>query len=207
VGAGCGSVAVECARFGAAVIAVERDPRRCDRIKANAARHAVDVRVQQGEAPGAFDGLPAPDAAFVGGGGPAVVEAVTTRRPSRIVVALAAVERAGPTNAALVAAGYAVDGVLLQASRLAPLPGGVHRLAATNPVFVLWATQHPGPAPQPGCTSPDAASHGTAPPGTGNPTGPAPHGGRLDAAPPGIGARPGAAQSAVSHPPAREGQL
>jgi precorrin-6Y C5,15-methyltransferase (decarboxylating) len=57
------------------------------------------------------------------------------------VVALAAVERAGPTHAALTAAGYAVDGVLLQASRLAPLPGGVHRLAATNPVFVLWATR------------------------------------------------------------------
>jgi precorrin-6Y C5,15-methyltransferase (decarboxylating) len=141
VGAGCGSVAVECARFGAAVIAVERDPGRCDRIRGNAARHAVDVRVQQGEAPRALDGLPTPDAVFVGGGGPAVAEAVAGRRPARIVVALAAIERAGPAHAALSTAGYAVDGVLLQASRLAPLPGDVHRLAATNPVFVLWATR------------------------------------------------------------------
>ena len=34
VGAGSGSVAVECARFGAAVVAVERDPAACARIRA-----------------------------------------------------------------------------------------------------------------------------------------------------------------------------
>ncbi len=143
VGAGSGSVGVECARFGAAVIAVERDQRRSERIKANAARHGVDVRVQHGEAPQALDGLPFPDAVFVGGGGPEVVEAVAARRPARIVVALAAIERAGAAHAALTKAGYAVDGTLLQAARFAPLPGGVHRLAATNPVFLVWSTAGP----------------------------------------------------------------
>ena len=143
VGAGSGSVAVECARFGAAVIAVERDSLRCDRIQANAERHAVDVRVVHGEAPGALAGLPAPDSVFVGGGGASAVAAVAARRPARIVVALAAVERAGAAHAALTQAGYAVDGVLLQAARFAPLPGDVHRLAATNPVFLVWATAGP----------------------------------------------------------------
>jgi len=140
VGAGSGSVSVECARFGAAVIAVERDARRCDRIRANAQRHAVDVRTVLGEAPHSLDGLPPPDAVFAGGGGQAVIEAVAGRRPARIVVALAAVERAGAALATLAAAGYAADGVLLHAARFAPLPGGVHRLAATNPVFVVWGT-------------------------------------------------------------------
>ena len=88
-----------------------------------------------------------------------MIEAVAARRPARIVVALAAVERAGPAHAALNAAGYAADGVLVQAARLAPLPGDVHRLAATNPVFLLWATavttQPAGPA--------DAGSHGSGP--------------------------------------------
>ena len=140
VGAGSGSVAVECARFGAAVIAMERDALRCERIRANAARHGADVRIVPGEAPGALAGLPDPDAVFVGGGGTAAIEAVAARRPARIVVALAAVERAGPALAALTAAGYAADGALVQAARLAPLPGDVHRLAATNPVFLLWAT-------------------------------------------------------------------
>ena len=140
VGAGSGSVAVECARFGAAVVAVERDTLRCERVRANAARHGVDVRIVPGDAPEALGKLPDPDAVFVGGGGPAVIEAVAARHPARIVVALAAVERAGPAHAALTAAGYAAGGALVQAARLAPLPGDVHRLAATNPVFLLWAT-------------------------------------------------------------------
>ena len=58
VGAGTGSVAVECARFGAAVIAVERDAVRCERIRANAGRHGVDVRVVPGQAPAALADLP-----------------------------------------------------------------------------------------------------------------------------------------------------
>jgi len=144
VGAGSGSVGVECARFGAAVIAVERDARRCDRIRANAQRHGVDVRTVQGEAPRMLDGLPSPDAVFVGGGGQPAIEAVAARRPARIVVALAAVERAGAALATLAAAGYAADGALLHAARFAPLPGDVHRLAATNPVFLVWATASRG---------------------------------------------------------------
>ena len=58
-------------------------------------------------------------------------------------MALAAVERAGPAMEALAGAGYTVDGTLLQASRLTPLPDGAHRLAAANPVFLLWAQPSP----------------------------------------------------------------
>jgi precorrin-6B C5,15-methyltransferase / cobalt-precorrin-6B C5,C15-methyltransferase len=139
VGAGSGSVAVECARFGAAVIAVERDPAQCARVAANAGRHRAEVRVVAGAAPEALDGLPDADAVFVGGGGLAAVAAVVARRPARIVLALAAVQRVGQAAEVLGDAGYLVDGTLLQASRLAPLPDGAHRLAAANPVFLLWA--------------------------------------------------------------------
>ena len=160
VGAGTGSVAVECARFGAAVIAVERDGQRRELVRANARRYGVDVRVVGGAAPAALAGLPDPDAVFVGGGGPSVVEAAAARCPARIVVALAAVERAGQAHASLTAAGYAVEGTLIQAARFAPLPGGVHRLASTNPVFLLCAAQPGGTeflAAQPGGTEPAAA--------------------------------------------------
>jgi precorrin-6B C5,15-methyltransferase / cobalt-precorrin-6B C5,C15-methyltransferase len=143
VGAGTGSVGIECARLGAAVVAIERDPRRIRLIRDNSKRHGVDVRVAEGAAPEVLTGLPDPDAAYVGGGGTGVVEAVITRRPPRIVVALAAVDRVSPACAALSDAGYAVAGTLLQAARLSPLPGGVHRLDAINPVFVLWATRPP----------------------------------------------------------------
>ncbi|WP_407564149.1 precorrin-6y C5,15-methyltransferase (decarboxylating) subunit CbiE [Streptomyces sp. 184] len=153
VGAGSGSVAVECARFGAAVVAVERDAAGVARIRANAAAHGVDVQAVHGTAPTALAGLPGPDAVFVGGGGADVAEVVAAcaRRARRaVVVTLAAVERVPAVRAALAAAGFGVDGVLLQSSRLAPLPGEVTRLAATNPVFVLWGLRESGTAPSAG---------------------------------------------------------
>lgn len=138
VGAGCGSVAVECARFGAAVVAVERDADQVARVERNARRHDVELQVVAGSAPGCLGVLPDPDAVFVGGGGPGVVSACVARTPARLVVALAAVERVGPTWQALDAGGYRVAGVQLQASRLSPLPDGATRLAAQNPVFLVW---------------------------------------------------------------------
>ncbi len=141
VGSGSGAVAIECARMGAAVVAVERDADACGVVAANAATHGVEVSVVHGSAPEILSGLPDPDAVFVGGGGPAVVAACAARRPARVVVALAAVERVGPTLAALGAGGYPAEGVLLQASRITPLPDGTHRLAATNPVHVMWGVR------------------------------------------------------------------
>lgn len=135
VGAGSGAVGVECARFGAAVVAVERDG--VDLVRRNADAHGVDVRAVAGVAPAALADLPDPDAVFVGGGGPEVLAACLARGPRRVVVALAAVDRVPPVQRLLAAAGYPTDGVLLQASRLADLPDGAVRLAATNPVFVL----------------------------------------------------------------------
>ena len=150
VGAGSGSVAVECARFGAAVVAVEKSTDGVGRIRANAAAHGVDVRVVHGAAPGVLAGLADdPDAVFVGGGGvdlPDVVAACARRARRAVVVALAALDRVPAARAALTGAGLDVDGVLLQSSRLAPLPGDVTRLAATNPVFLLWGVRPPAPA-------------------------------------------------------------
>lgn len=135
VGAGSGSVAVECARFGAAVLAVERDRAALPLITANAA--GLGVRLVAGDAPECLAGLPEPDAVFVGGGGPPVLAACVARRPARIVTALAGLERVGPALGVLGDAGYRAEGVQLQAARLSPLPGGSHRLAAANPVFVV----------------------------------------------------------------------
>ncbi|KWV30710.1 precorrin-6y C5,15-methyltransferase (decarboxylating) subunit CbiE [Micromonospora rifamycinica] len=135
VGAGSGSVGIECALLGAAVIAVERDP--AAPIAVNAARHGVDVRVVTGDAPAVLRGLPDPDAVFVGGGGTAVLTAVADRRPARVVVTLAALDRIAPAVHLLRAAGYTVTGSQLTAARLADLPDGSIRLAATNPVVVL----------------------------------------------------------------------
>lgn len=144
IGAGSGAVGVECARLGAAVVAVEQGP--VDHVLANAVAHGVDVQVVQGTAPGALTGLPDPDAVFVGGGGAAVAEIVracVARSPRTVVVALAALDRLAAVQAAL--APYDVDGVQLSSARLRPL-GGATALAATNPVLLLWGTR-PAVAP------------------------------------------------------------
>ncbi|WP_037668344.1 bifunctional cobalt-precorrin-7 (C(5))-methyltransferase/cobalt-precorrin-6B (C(15))-methyltransferase [Streptomyces griseus] len=147
VGSGSGSVAVECGRLGAAVSAVEKAADGVERIRANAGAHGVDVHVVHGAAPDALGGLDDPDAVFVGGGGrelPDIVGACARRARRTVVVAMAALDRVPGVRSALTDAGFSCDGVLLQSSRLAPLPGDVTRLAATNPVFLLWGVRNPG---------------------------------------------------------------
>lgn len=139
IGAGSGSVAVECARFGAWVTAVEQDSEQCDRIRRNATAHGVRLRVVEGRAPMALVGLRRPDAIFVGGGDDKVLDgAIRAGTPDRVVVTLAAVDRVGEVVKILTYLDYRYDGVQIQASRLSSLPTGGHRLAAQNPVFVLW---------------------------------------------------------------------
>lgn len=139
IGAGSGSVAVECARMGAAALAVETDAEQCARIRENAGRHGVPVQVVEGRAPDALVALADPDAVFVGGGGgdlEAIVRACAERARRVVVVALATVERVGPVLDVLAGAGLDTTGTAVHAARLAPLGLG-HRLDAANPVFLL----------------------------------------------------------------------
>ena len=142
IGAGSGSVAVECARFGAWAVAIESDEAQCARIRRNAAAHGVRLHVVAGRAPDVLAGLPAPDAVFAGGGDDGVLAgAIKAGQPDRVVVTLASVDRVRDVTDLLTGAGYTAGGTQLQASRLAGLPGGSLRLAAVNPVFVIWATR------------------------------------------------------------------
>ncbi|MGW2325896.1 precorrin-6y C5,15-methyltransferase (decarboxylating) subunit CbiE [Streptomyces sp. NPDC001700] len=93
VGGGSGSIAVEWMRAHPAcrAVSVERDPVRAERITRNATALGVPaLRVVTGAAPAALDGLPAPDAVFVGGGAttPGLLEACWTALPvgGRLVV-------------------------------------------------------------------------------------------------------------------------
>jgi len=71
VGAGTGTISIEWSRTHpfCRAIAIERRADRAQRIAGNARTLGVPmVRVIEGELPGALDGLPAPDAVFIGGG-------------------------------------------------------------------------------------------------------------------------------------------
>jgi precorrin-6Y C5,15-methyltransferase (decarboxylating) len=139
VGAGSGSVAIECALFGAAAIAVERDAESCERIRRNAARHGVYVEVVEDEAPSSLRDLPEPDVVFVGGTGKNFEEIVKLAASSArrsVVLTLVTLERVVPAGEILVSYGFEVETTLLQASRVKGV-GEFHRLAAETPVFVV----------------------------------------------------------------------
>jgi len=158
VGAGSGSVGVECARLGAAVVAIDRDPAACALVARNAAGHGVTVRVVEGEAPAALAGLPEPDAVFVGGGGdalPGILRVVSVRAHRAVVVALtgsarlASAERVLGAARALADAGLEVDTVRVQASRF-DTAERLKEALAINPVFLVTGvrgTQAQGPSP------------------------------------------------------------
>ena len=69
VGAGCGSVAIEGMRAGGRGVGIENNPDRLAMTARNAALLGVpDLKLIDGEAPPALEGLEVPDAIFIGGG-------------------------------------------------------------------------------------------------------------------------------------------
>ncbi|MGK4903554.1 precorrin-6y C5,15-methyltransferase (decarboxylating) subunit CbiE [Streptomyces albus] len=120
IGAGSGALAVEAARFGAAVIAVDADADACARVRAAARRFGVQLETVHGVAPHVLEDLPEPDVVRVGGGGVATVTAVADRRPARIVTHAATRDEAEALGRALTERGYTVECALLQSVGLEP---------------------------------------------------------------------------------------
>ncbi len=146
VGAGAGSIAIEwCLRHPRnCCLAIEERPDRADRARRNASRlGATAVEVVLGRAPEALAGLPAPDAAFIGGGASdeGVIEAVweALKPGGRLVVNAVTLE-----TEALIAALYRQYGGAmrrLSVSRLDKV-GGMHGWKTAMPV-TQWAARKP----------------------------------------------------------------
>ncbi|WP_117238340.1 precorrin-6y C5,15-methyltransferase (decarboxylating) subunit CbiE [Thermus sediminis] len=151
IGAGTGSVGIEAARLAplGQVYAVEKNPESWPHILENARRHgAHNLTLVRGEAPGALEGLPAPDAVFVGGSGgelPAILErSLEALRPGgRLVVAAITLENLAAAYAFLKGTGLPLEGFQVQASRVVPLLG-YHRLEAQNPTTLLAVRKEAG---------------------------------------------------------------
>jgi len=97
IGAGAGSIAIEWMLSDPVnrAVAIERDETRAARIARNAAALGVpDLEILHDAAPAALAGLEKPDAIFIGGGGPDVIEAAWAALPNdgRIVVNAVTIE-------------------------------------------------------------------------------------------------------------------
>jgi len=128
IGAGCGSIAIEWLRGGGGrAIAVERHPARLALIAENAAMLGVpELEIVAGEAPAALADLPAPDAAFLGGGTAAAglfEQAWSRLRPGgRLVANAVTVE--GEARLAAWRAAYGGRLTRIAVSEAEPLGGG-----------------------------------------------------------------------------------
>ncbi|WP_030542047.1 precorrin-6y C5,15-methyltransferase (decarboxylating) subunit CbiE [Streptomyces albus] len=118
IGCGSGAAAVEAARLGAAVIAVDEDPGALVVAGDNARRYGVQIQTVHGTAPHILEDLPEPDTIRIGGGGAAVVAACAARRPERIVTHARTRDEAEAVGRALTDGGYGVECALIQTVEL-----------------------------------------------------------------------------------------
>ena len=147
VGAGTGSVSVECALACPAgrVFAVERDPRALELIGENAARHgATNLTAVAGAAPAALAGLPAPDRVFLGGTGGSMEEilgAVFAKNPAARVVCTALTLETVAQAARLFAPLAGADMVQISVTRTRRA-GPYHLMDGQNPVWIFSGEGH-----------------------------------------------------------------
>ena len=139
VGAGSGSISIEwlLADPSLGAIAIEREPERTARIRRNAAALGVPhLRLVEGAAPAALEGLPAPDAVFIGGGIAGAVEPcwAALKAGGRFVVNAVTVE----SQAALSDLSRRYGGELLQASFARAEPVGRFRGFRPAMPVVQW---------------------------------------------------------------------
>lgn len=141
IGAGTGSVSVELALHSKQVWAVEQDAEACELIRANREKFgAWKLRLVEGGAPEALEGLLVPDAVFIGGSGGRlenILKAVHTAAPgARVCVSAIALETLNGAFAALNDLGYKTQAAQLSVSRTSQA-GQLHLLLAQNPVFLI----------------------------------------------------------------------
>jgi precorrin-6Y C5,15-methyltransferase (decarboxylating) len=153
IGAGSGAVAIEAAQLatGGMVYAIEQDAADYHLIVANAETFAVrNLKAIHGVAPAVFDGLPAPDAIFVGGGGKEVARlldaAYKALRPGgRMVVNVASLDGLGAAYEVLKRSAHPVEAMLINIARGTEQLETL-RFEALNPNFLLTVAKPMGKA-------------------------------------------------------------
>lgn len=146
IGAGSGSVGLECARLAphGHVWAIEKNEGDAANARANAERFRIgNYTLCEGKAPARLDSWPDPDAVFIGGSGGELGDLIKLilgrlKPDGRLVMNFVTIENLAVATATLKEIGAGWDVVQLQASRSQPILD-MHRLAAQNPVWVVTA--------------------------------------------------------------------
>ncbi len=148
IGAGSGSVGLECARLAphGHVWAIEKNEGDAANARANAARFRIgNYTLCEGKAPALLATWPDPDAVFIGGSGGELDELIRLilarlKPAGRLVMNFVTLENLATATATLKEIGAAWEVVQLQASRSQPILD-MHRMAAQNPVWIVTANK------------------------------------------------------------------
>ncbi|WP_119300470.1 precorrin-6y C5,15-methyltransferase (decarboxylating) subunit CbiE [Dongia deserti] len=142
VGAGCGSIAIEWLRAhrSLSAIAIESDEERLGLIEKNmAALGTPHLKLVKGTAPQAYDGLPDPDAVFIGGGlaDAGVIEQAWRRLKTGGRLVANAVTAEGEAHLFAWRGKLGGEMTRLSVARLAPV-GELHGWKPLMPVTQYW---------------------------------------------------------------------
>ncbi len=142
VGAGTGSISVEASLLSCRVWAVEREEAALSLIRENRQRFgAWSLRPVPGEAPEALDGLPRPDAVFIGGSAgrmEGILDAALKANPRcRVCLTCVTLETLHRAMDAMNSLGLSPQCCQIAVTR-AVRTGQVHLLRSENPVFLIW---------------------------------------------------------------------
>ncbi len=146
IGAGTGSVAVECAIAAPMgfVYAVEKNPEGISLIRQNREKSGTwNLKAVEGTAPQALSGLPTPDKAFIGGSSGNLKEILTLlqeKNPEiRVVLTAITLETVGKALKALAELPFDEAEIVQIGVSKAKKAGNSHMMMGQNPVFVITA--------------------------------------------------------------------
>lgn len=150
IGAGSGSVSIEAAQLAhpGMVYAIEQDVADYHLIVANAQTFGVsNLTAIHGSAPAVFEGLPAPDAIFIGGTGQEILRLVEAafqalRPGGRLVLHVATLESLAESYATLKRCSGSAQVLLINLAR-GTEQFETLRFEALNPTFLLSAVKPP----------------------------------------------------------------
>lgn len=145
IGAGTGSIAVECGLLSkqGKVYAVEKEEEAISLIKENAKKfEAYNVEVIHGKAPEALEGILDVDRVFIGGSGGQMGDIITwikRNKCARVVINTITVESTYETLAALENEGFSDIEIINVSVSKGRKIGGKHLMQALNPIYIISA--------------------------------------------------------------------
>lgn len=152
IGAGSGSVAVECARLApyGEVFALEKNEADMVNIEQNRLKFRADFTAIHAKAPDGLAELPDPDAVFIGGSGGELRELIRIcctrlKGGGRLVINAATIETLAVSQQAMVEAGFIVRISLVQISRSKPILQ-LTRFEGLNPIYILTGYREEKPS-------------------------------------------------------------